>query len=234
MSVPPSLFRTGSVAALGVGLASFASGLCAGLMPADLQARPDVGPHAFWMALARDPSAHLAFHWTWVAAGLCGLGAVPTVSLLVWRAAPGAVLWSGAAALLGFAVLARSHLMEAAFDRRIIAVYPGADAAFQQAVHVVAGLALDVPDGVLTYGAIGVWIGVVGAVGLRHAVLPRALGILALLLAAVELAGVAGYAFAIRPLVLLAVGGGGALLAPAWWTWVAVLLRRRASAAPAR
>lgn len=233
MSVPPSLFRTGSVAALGVALASLASGVCAGLMPPELQARPDVGPHAFWTALSRDASAHLGFHWTWAAAGLCGLGAVPTVSLLVWRAAPGAVLWSGAAALLGFAVLARSHLMEAAFDRRIIAAYPGADPAFQQAVHVVAGLALDVPDGVLTYGAIGVWIGIVGAVGLRHDALPRVLGILALLLAAIELAGVAGYAFAIRPLVLLAVGGG-ALLAPAWWTGVAVVLRRRARTTPAR
>ena len=48
--------------------------------------------------------------------------------------------------------------MEVAFDRRIIPHYRHAEPAFQQAVQVVAGLALDVPDGVLTYGAIGVWV----------------------------------------------------------------------------
>lgn len=231
MPIDSSILRGGAVAALGVALASLASGVCAVSMPPELQARPDVGPHEFWLALSRDPWAHLAFHWTWITAGLCGLGAVPAVSALVWRAAPGAVLWSGAAAMLGFAVQARSHLMEVAFDRRIIATYPQADPAFQQAVHVVAGLALDVPDGVLTYGAIGIWVLVVSRLGLRDGLLPRGLGLLGLVVGVTELLGVAGYGLHIRALVLVAVGLGGLLLVPAWWAWLGLELRRRATTA---
>src|SRR5262249_44059933 len=157
----------GALAAFGLALAYVATGVTAILMPPALQGRPDVGPHEFWMVLASDPTAHLAFHWSWIAAGFFGIAAVPAISLLVWAAEPGIVLWAGAAAFTGFAVLARSHLMEVAFDRRVIPLYAHADPAFQSAVHVVAGLALDVPDGVLTYGAIGVWVGVVSWLGLR-------------------------------------------------------------------
>jgi hypothetical protein len=144
-----SILKLGSVAAIGLALAYVATGVTAILMPPELQGRPDIGPHEFWTVLARDPSAHLAFHWSWITAGLLGLAVVPAVSLVVWPAAPGAVLWAGTAAFFGFGVMARSHLMEVAFDRRIIPVYAHADPAFQQAVHVVAGLALDVPDGFL-------------------------------------------------------------------------------------
>lgn len=231
MQVDPSILRAGGVAAVGVALASLASGVSAVLMPPELQARPDVGPHAFWLTLARDPWAHLAFHWTWVAAGLCGLGAVPAVSALVWRASPGVVLWSGAVACVGFAVQARSHLMEVAFDRKIIATYPHADPALQQAVHVVAGLALDVPDGVLTYGAIGVWVLVVSRLGPRDGLLPRPLGLLGIAVGTTELLGVAGYGLDVRALVLVAVGLGGLVLVPAWWLWLGILLRRRAATA---
>jgi hypothetical protein len=227
-SSDPTLARTGALACFGVAAAYFASAVAAGLMPPELQRPTEVTPHEFWLALARDPSAHLAFHWTWVAAGLCGLGAVPAISALVWRVHRGAVLWSASAALLGFAVLARSHLMEVAFDRRIIALYPAADPAFQEAVHVAAGLALDVPDGVLTYGAIGVWIAVVSALGLGGGALPRAVCVLGLATAALLLAGLLGYAFRVPVLVVAAVGVGGALAAPAWFGSLGVLLRRRA------
>src|SRR5207244_3521879 len=81
--------KTGSVAAFGVALAYLASSICAVLMPPELQGRPDVSPHQFWMVLAAHPLAHLAFHWSWVAAGIFGLGAVPAISLLVWSANPG-------------------------------------------------------------------------------------------------------------------------------------------------
>jgi hypothetical protein len=224
-----SLARTGGLASFGVAAAYFASAVAAGLMPPDLQRPMEVTPHEFWLALSREPTAHLAFHFAWVAAGLFGIGAVPAISSLVWRVNRGAVLWSASAALLGFAVLARSHLMEAAFDRKVIPLYASADPAYQQAVHVAAGLALDVPDGVLTYGAIGVWILVVAALGLRGRVLPRWLCALGFAAGALSLAGMLGYTFKIPVLVVAAVGLGGALVAPAWFVSLAVLLRRRSS-----
>jgi hypothetical protein len=221
----PSIRTVGSIAAFGVAASYVAAGLSAALMPAELQGRPDVTPHQFWMVLSHDPAAHLAFHWSWVAAGAFGLMAVPAISLLVWSANRGAVLWSGAAAAVGFAVLARSHLMEVAFDRRVIPRYPDADPAFQQAVHVVAGLALDVPDGVLTYGAIGTWVVVVSTLGLRHACLPKALGALGLLAGLACLSGMLGYVFAVRWLLIASIGVGGLLVVPAWYAWMALRLR---------
>src|SRR3989442_11158321 len=119
----PTIAKTGSIAAFGVALSYLASSLCAVLMPPELQGRPDVSPHQFWMVLSQDPLAHLAFHWSWVAAGFFGLAAVPAISLVVWPANRGAVLWSAAGAFCGFAVLARSHLMEVALDRTSILHY---------------------------------------------------------------------------------------------------------------
>jgi hypothetical protein len=226
-----SILKLGSVAAIGLALAYVATGVTAILMPPELQGRPDIGPHEFWTVLARDPSAHLAFHWSWITAGLLGLAVVPAVSLVVWPAAPGAVLWAGTAAFFGFGVMARSHLMEVAFDRRIIPVYAHADPAFQQAVHVVAGLALDVPDGVLTYGAIGVWVAVVSWLGLRDRLLPPAVAWLGFAAAVTYLAGLLGYAFVIRPLLVVSIGVGGLFLVPAWYAALGLMLRAAAGRA---
>ena len=168
-----SVYRVGALAAFGVASGYVLTGIFAVMMPPQLQGRPDISPHVFWTTLSQNPHAHLCFHWSWVLAGLCGIAAVPSISLLVWARHRGAVLWSGLAALSGFMVMARSHLMESAWDRRIIRVYETADPAFQQAVHVVAGLALDIPDGVFTCGAPGVWIAVVSVLAIRERALPR-------------------------------------------------------------
>ena len=222
----PSIRRVGAWAAFGVALAYLLTGVCAVLMPPELQGRPDVSPHEFWLALSRDPTAHLAFHGAWVLAGLCGIAAVPAVSLLVGPGRRGALGWPALAAGLGFAVMARSHLMEVAFDRRVIPVYPTADPAFQQAVHVVAGLALDVPDGVLTYGAPAVWIAALCALGRRAGALPRWFAALGFATSAVLAAGVVGYGLALRPFVVIAVGVGGFALVPAWFASAGALLLR--------
>ena len=220
----PRLARTGALAAFGVAASYLASGVCAVLMPPELQGRPEIAAHVFWSVLSRDPAAHLAFHAAWVAAGLFGLAAVPVLSAAVWRAHPGAALWSGAAAWLGFAVLARSHLMELAFDRKIIPLYERATPAFQEAVHVAAGLALDVPDGLLTYGLVGAWIAVVSALA-RRAGAPRAFALLGFAAGGALLAGCAGYALRQRPLLVLSVGAGGFALVPAWFVWAGLRLR---------
>ena len=229
MQDDPTIAKAGSIAAFGVALSYLASSLCAVLMPPELQGRPDVPPHQFWTVLSQDPLAHLAFHWSWVAAGFFGLGAVPAISLVVWSANRGAVLWSAAAAFSGFAVLARSHLMEVAFDRRIIPHYRHAEPAFQQAVQVVAGLALDVPDGVLTYGAIGVWVVTVSWLALRARLLPGPLCVLGYATGLTYFAGLLGYTFLVHWLLVLSIGLGGFLLAPIWYAWLGFVLRGRAA-----
>ena len=226
----PSIRQMGAFASFGVALAYFLSGVCAVLMPPELQGRPDITPHEFWTVLSQHPTAHLSFHWAWVVAGLCGIASVPSISLLVWSAHRGAALWSGLAALLGFAVMVRSHLMEVAWDRKIIPLYQTADPAFQQAVHVVAGLALDVPDGVLTYGAVGIWVAVVSFLSVRQQTQPSSFAYLGFATAAALIAGVVGYGLLVRPFIVIAVGVGGFLLVPAWFIFAGLLLLRRPAA----
>jgi len=215
----------GALAAWGVAASYLASGLFALLMPPELQGRPEITPEQFWTVLSQEPNAHLLYHAAFVSAGLFGLAAVPALSAAVWRAHPGAVLWAGSAGWLGFAVLARSHLMELAWDRQIIPLYPTASPAFREAVHVVAGLALDVPDGVLTYGAIGAWVAVV-AVLARRLGAPRSFAWLGGLAALSLVAGMVGYALLLRPLLVLSIGAGGFVLLPAWFAGAALWLRR--------
>ena len=230
----PSICRLGAFASFGVAVAYVLTGVCGVLMPPELQGRPEITPHEFWTVLSQHPTAHLSFHWAWVLAGLSGIAAVPSISLLVWSVHRGAVLWSGLAAFLGFAVMARSHLMEVAWDRRIIPVYQRADPAFQQAVHVVAGLALDVPDGVLTYGAVGIWVAVISFLAIRQQTLPALFAYLGFATAAALLAGVVGYGLLLRPFIVIAVGVGGFLFVPAWFAWAGLLLRRSAACGRAR
>ena len=221
-----SIREVGVFASIGVAIAYFLTGVCAVLMPAELQGRPEITPHVFWTVLSQNPTAHLCFHWAWVLAGLFGLASVPSISLLVWSAHRGAVLWSGLASFVGFAVMARSHLMEASWDRTIIPLYQTADPAFQQAVHVVAGLALDVPDGVLTYGAPGIWVAVISFLSMRQRTLPSPFAYLGFATAGALLAGVIGYGLLLRPFIVIAVGVGGFVLVPAWFAWAALLLKR--------
>jgi len=100
-------------------------------------------------------------------------------------------------------------------------------------VHVIAGLALDVPDGFLTYGAIGFWVLVVSVLTLRGRVFPRILCYLGIAAAITYLFGVIGYAFLVRWLLVISIGVGGLLLVPTRYIWVGWLLcGKRPNASP--
>lgn len=221
-----SIDRVGGTAALLVALAYIGTGVSALWMPPELQGRPEVTPHEFWLALARDPTAHLAFHWCWVASGLVGLAAVPAIARLGRPASEGWSHWGAALGYLGFAVNARSHLMEIAFDRKIIPLYLDSPEAFQQAVHVVAGLALDVPEGWLTYGGLGAWVAIASVCGRRAGALSRGQLALGLVAAMSCVLGVLGYTLTNRPLLVLSIGVGGLLVVPGWFAWIGIGLRR--------
>ena len=229
MTGEPSVLRVGALAAFGVGLAYLLSAV-AFLAQAPVL-RGAGTPHEFWMALAAGAPAHLAVHWLSAVAGLLGLAVVPAA----WRlarsrdgAGEGWSVFASALAAVGFAVTARSHLMEVELDLRVAPLYPDLPPDAQAVVPLVAGLALDVPHGWLTLGGIGVWVVVVSALGARNGRLPRALAALGHALGACFLAAVVGFSALWLPLVTVGIGVGGTLLAPAWFAALGVTLRRRA------
>ncbi|MGE0668167.1 MAG: hypothetical protein AB7O49_16545 [Sphingomonadales bacterium] len=222
----PSVARIAGVTAMLVAAGYVASSIAAALMPTELQGDPAITPHQFWLVLSANPTAHLAYHWCWVFVGLTGLGVVPGVYQMTRQAGQGWASWGAGLGFLGFAVNARSHLMEVSFDRKIIPIYSEADPATQQAVQVVAGLALDVPDGFLTYGAMGAWVLITTLLARRVAGFPTFLRYLGLAAAASFLLGLIAYLLLNQLLLVIAIGLGGLILVPAWFTLLGLYLLR--------
>ena len=196
-------------------------------MPKALQGR--AAPAEFWQVLCENPTAHLGLHWTYAAFGMLGLGTIPAVYQAVEVESRAWAWYAGALGFLGLAVTARSHLLEVAWDRHVIRQYPDADDAYQQGVHVVAGYALDVPDGFLQHGAVGAWTLITSILILRGAPMPAALAWLGIVAAALALVAVVGYMRVIAEhasapgLLTLGVGLGSAVHA-AWFIWLGVEL----------
>ena len=224
-----SVARFGGNAAILVGLSYVAVLVSALLMPPELKGGAAT-EHEFWLALSRNPTAHLMLHWSWVAGGIVALAAIPAISHPVRSLSEGWVGFATALAYLGYAVNARSHLMEVAWDRKVLPVYETADAAYQQAVHVVAALALDVPDGFLTHGGIGFWMVVISVLALRHRIFPMSLGYIGLGVALLNWITVVGFVLMTERhpigLSLITLGwGGGSILGAIWFIGLGFRLR---------
>lgn len=199
----------------------------AGMMPKALQGRAE--PAEFWRVLCQNPTAHLGLHWTYAAFGLLGLGTIPALYQLVSPENQAWAWYAGALGFIGMAVTARSHLLEVAWDRHVISRYPNEDHAYRQGVHVVAGYALDVPDGFLQHGAVGAWALISSVLMLQMASLPAVLAWLGITTAALALTTVIGYMSAVAersyaPQLLTAGVGIGTLVQAVWLIWLGVEL----------
>ena len=222
-----SVLRLGGSASVLAGVAYLSSAVAFLAQPPGL--RGAASPDAFWTELAAGSLAHLAVHWTSAVAGIAGLAVAPATLRLVRERSEGWALFATALAYLGFAVTARSHLMEVEFDLRVAPQYLALAPATRAAVPIVAGLALDVPHGWLTLGGVGLWVFVVSALARPSGALPGWLCWLGFATAAAFAAAVAGFSLLLLPLVTLGVGLGGALLAPLWFVGLGVALRSAAS-----
>lgn len=195
----------------------------AGLMPKPLRGRAE--PAEFWKVLCENPRAHLSLHWTYAAFGLVGLGTIPALYHMVAPVNQAWAWYAGALGAVGLAVTARSHLLEVAWDRHVIGRYPDADHAYRQGVHVVAGYALDVPDGYLQHGAVGAWALISSILMLQGSPLPTGLGWLGILTAGFALLTVAGYMSSVAerssaPQLLTVGVGVGTIVQAAWLFWL--------------
>lgn len=217
----------GGWSAILAGVALIGVLVSAGMMPKPLRGRAE--PAEFWQALCENPTAHLSLHWTYAAFGLLGLGIIPAVYQLTATESLAWAWYAGALGFVGLAVTARSHLLEVAWDRHVISRYPNADHAYRQGVHVVAGYALDVPDGFLQHGAVGAWALISSILILQAAALPAVLAWLGIITAALALVTVAAYMSVVAeksyaPQLLTAGVGIGTLVHAAWLIWLGIEL----------
>jgi len=223
-----SVATLGGVASIVVGISFLLTLFAAARMPRELQGHSE--GHEFWMAMSEDASGHLLYHWMYALGGLAAFAALPAIFFLVRSTNLGLVLFTTGLAYLAFAVNARSHLLEVAWDRFILRNYREADQAFQRAVHVVAGYALDVPDGFITHGGLGLWLLVTSVLAAMNGQVPLALGLIGVGAALLNWLTVIGYVLqnssrrARSPRLLAAGIGGGNLLTSTWFVWIGIIL----------
>jgi hypothetical protein len=142
--------------------------------------------------------------WLWLLAvqGLAGLGVVPAVSRRVGGADRDLLGWASTAATVGYAVLAVSSLLTLARLSPVVEAFEDGDPATRDALGALWPPGLD-PWGLLSFGAVGVWVLAVSVVGLVRAVGRRGTWLFGLALGLGLLATTIGLAVGTGTLVAL-------------------------------
>lgn len=218
-----SVTRLGSTASVLVGACYLATAVAYLAQPPAMLGAGT--PEEFWTLMAQGAPAHLFLHGSMALAGVLGLAVVPAVARRLRSQNEGWALWASALAYLAFAVTARSHLMELEFDLRVAPQYLELPSQTRAAVPLIAGLALD-SYGFLTLGGLGLWTLLVGVLGLRGGLFPKALCLVGVAFAIATGLAVVGFTLQIPSLMKFAVALAGVGLAPIWFVGLGLALRR--------
>lgn len=165
------------------------------------------------------------------AMGVVGLAIVQPIRRLVGRDDEW-LHWASLLALIGYAVAAVGQTLTWGKLPGVAAAFVAADDAAKPAIAALWRTTLD-PWGLWQFGAVGLWLLVVGIVGLRGRSLPQTGAYLAI---------AAGVAHIVIPLLLIAraepalvvVSIVAAIVMVVWFAWVGLYLRRGGEAANAR
>lgn len=161
--------------------------------------------------------------------GFVGLAVVRPIRHLLGRGDPW-LRWASMLAIVGYAIGAVGNSLVMGKLPAIASAFVAADEAGKQLIAVFWRTTLD-PFGLWQFGAVGLWLLVVGIVAMRSRAIPSLGAYLALA------AGVAH--LAIPVVLLLSAQSSLAILAlvaaaviVAWFAWVGLLLWRRAESTP--
>jgi hypothetical protein len=181
--------------------------------------RLSAGPAVMWPAIAEDARWSRLLSVEWLVAGVLALAVVPAATDGVRRLAPDAARWAAALGSLGFAVHAVSSATELARLEPYAAAFVAGDPSVQAMIAATPVLPLD-PYGLLTFGAVGAWLVIISAIGLRGHATPTALHVLGLAAGCLFWLVVPGIVTGTELLITIAAGIGGTVLAPAWFVWI--------------
>lgn len=185
-------------------------------------------PANLFSVMANAPISFTLIGLEFGTAALLGFAVVPAVASLVGPASPAWVRWTGMLAYLGFAVTAVSSFHSAAVLPDVAANYASGDAVVRAAIvalYTPIGASQIDGWGLLQFGGVGLWVLVVGVVGLRHRALARPTAYLAIALGAAWLTQTVGEVLRSQ-LVVGAAGLLGTVAGFSWFFLIGSLLRR--------
>lgn len=209
--------------AVGCAVAYFGAGLFFLIDPSS--AYP-AGSDGYWQALAARPPARLGFLASFGTAALLAIGVIPILGRMVRARTGDPAQWGCLLGLLGYAVTAITYFRLLGGEGMRAAAVSAGGPATRDAI-LSFSLSLDT-QGWLIFGCVGLFLAMVNGAGLVRGRLPRPVGILGLIAAALYGTAFAGLLFGDLRLVQIAAGAGGIGVGPVWWLCIAWLIRRSA------
>ncbi len=219
-----SLRKLGGSCSILLGITYIVIGVNYLLLPA--AQRPGAPGAQFLASLAQDPTQYKLQFWMFALGAIFALAAVQAISDAVRSGGEGWVRWTGAMALLGFAVTAVNAFRLLAIQPLRATAYVAGDASTKSIIEGTGALLPLDPQGWLAWGGIGLWVLAVSLIALRGVALPRNLAYVGIVTAILYWFVLAGLAFQVERLVAIAAGLGGVIAAPIWYVWTGIILRR--------
>jgi hypothetical protein len=224
-----SVTKLGGICSLIVGILYVLIGITFLLLPVEQKGGTGIDDlMRFYSSFHKNPTVMTLLYLEFAICAIIAIAAVPAISGLVRNVSEGWTRWTSNLAYLGFAVIAIYYFQMIAMAPSRAAVYVAGDAATKAAIAVPVGVD---PQFLLRYGVLGLWLFVVGILGLRGGKLPKALsclgivaGILYWLLAASD---VLGSETIVRSIIALV---GGVIAGPIWYMWIGIKLLKSTSA----
>lgn len=216
------VLRLGGSFAILLGVAKLLSGALYLLLSSDLRA--EVPAAKFLPAFAQNPSMLTGLFWVEALVGVLGVAVVPALSSLVQEGNEGWVRWAANLATAGFVVSSVGYMLSIAKLPGIATAYVKGDPSTQAALAAVWKSSIDLL-GLWGYGAVGLWIFIVGLSALKKAELSKVWTYLGIAYGVLFFLIPVGTIFKVQP-AILAAALTGAIVSPIWWIWTGMTLRK--------
>jgi hypothetical protein len=223
-----SVFTLGGAMAVLIGLIRLLTSIGFLLLPAE-QRQTAAGP-VFLPSYAQGHVLLNSIFWGEALVGVFGLAVVPALAALVRGKGEGWLRWASTLALGGFVVTSVGYLASIARIPGIAKAFVAGDASTKAALAVVWRSNPDLL-GFWGYGAIGIWLLVIGVLALGKPGVPKALFYLGILLAVFYILVPISVIYKHDSLQSI-IAAAGAIIAAPWYIWAGIVLWRYPDKAP--
>jgi hypothetical protein len=190
-----------------------------------IEHRISSGPEIFLPVIASGFSFSYLVTLSFAFGAVVAIDAIPAIADRFLALNPGLIMWTRNLSLIGYATLAINEFTILARWPSLANAYMEGDASVRAVIAAEPLVLLD-HQGWLMYGAVGLFIFVISALGLRQKAMPVFLAYVGLVAGILFWLVVAGFILANEIFIALAAGLGGVVLVPTFYIWIGMLMRK--------